>query len=647
MMDIPVFSRTSGIGYSNIFCAMCHNDTDIRKFDMSVSCIGTVNSTTELENMTYHAGELRWSSPGNTTEDTEVSCLLDVDYPPSIGRWCQSQLVDTCREDWMIERHVRRCNAYNYYVQSNNNVYKNRDCAMCNAVPEDEIECLSLFRLNTRSHFPPPHSLMELFEVKGNCKDDEVWDVLYRRCEHVSCGFLFTLVDGKCERSDIAIPKDGQSYLNASCYVVEYRKNISTIFPNQSIYLNQTQRLYHFDEYEFNGSWVRVCDYKEHWTPFMHIMSSVLIIISLVCLVLHMIIFIMLPKRRNIPSMNLFSMTVSLFMAEFMFLTFFQLKVKSVICIVTGVLMYYFLCVSFLWMNIMSIDIFRTFYSGTYRAKSRRIFILYSLYAWLLPIGGIIVTVIVDKVWPDSILAPHFGKKACWFNNKWALVAFFTFPSGTVILANLILYMVSVRNIYAQIKSGEMASSTIRKTDRSSKYSEKHSKQKNSTEPSSTGKKDSTAPDGRSNNANPSPGCKEGLRGKLTRGFQRKHGRRLILYCKLALIMGMTWIFAFVSIHTKSIVFEYLFIIFNGLQGTFIFVSFDLKKKMWEDLWAKTSCRTSQPSRNCTNQVIKSCTLKTTSDCNCKDQWSSSQQCEAHSASASVSKTQPSQESKV
>ncbi|KAK8385836.1 hypothetical protein O3P69_016545 [Scylla paramamosain] len=54
--------------------------------------------------------------------------------------------------------------------------------------------------------------------------------------------------------------------------------------------------------------------------------------------------------------------------------------------------------------------------------------------------------------------------------------------------------------------------------------------------------------------------------------------------------MGMTWIFAFISIHTKNIVFEYFFIITNGLQGAFIFVAFDLKKKVWEELSIKTRC---------------------------------------------------------
>ncbi|MPC11587.1 putative G-protein coupled receptor Mth-like 10 [Portunus trituberculatus] len=586
LKDIPVFSKTTGIGYANIFCASCHTDTDIHKYEMSVSCFGKLNDTSDIENMIYHSGELRWSLSDDASEDTGV-CLLDVAYPPFIGRWCPSGLVDTCQKNWTTEENVRRCSVYNYYVQSGDTIYKNRHCALCNGVPHDKIWCLSLLRFGNTPSFNVPPSLLELFEVRGDCKDDEVWDVLNRRCEHVACGFLFTLQDGKCERSSNTVPEDGQSYLNSSCYVVEYSQKVSTAFPNQSIYLNETQRLYHFGEYEFNGSLIKVCDEKERWTPFMHILSSVLILISLVCLLAHMAIFLLLPERRNIPSMNLFSMTVSLFMAEFMFLTFFQLKFSHVTCIVSGVLMYYFLSVSFLWMNVMSIDIFRTFYyTSSYRTKSRKIFTQYSLYAWILPIGGVTLALLVDEMWPDLVIAPHFGTDTCWLNNKWGQVAFFTLPSGMVILANLVLYMVSVRNIYTQIKSGEMASSTIRKSDGSSKYSGGNLR----ISIDSSGRRVNRASSEKSSHGSESPNCKERIRSRFTNGFLRKHRGRLILYCKLALIMGMTWIFAFISIHTKNIVFEYLFIIFNGLQGAFIFVAFDLKKKVWEDLLTKTRC---------------------------------------------------------
>jgi len=60
---------------------------------------------------------------------------------------------------------------------------------------------------------------------------------------------------------------------------------------------------------------------------------------------------------------------------------------------------------------------------------------------------------------------------------------------------------------------------------------------------------------------------------------------RFVLYIKLALIMGMGWLFAFIASVNRLQVLWYPFIFFNGLQGLFIFVAFSLKKKIYRLLW--------------------------------------------------------------
>ena len=45
--------------------------------------------------------------------------------------------------------------------------------------------------------------------------------------------------------------------------------------------------------------------------------------------------------------------------------------------------------------------------------------------------------------------------------------------------------------------------------------------------------------------------------------------------------MGLTWILGFLSGFTEWEWLWYPFVIFNGLQGTFIFVAFDCKSKIW------------------------------------------------------------------
>ncbi|XP_069941141.1 G-protein coupled receptor Mth2-like [Cherax quadricarinatus] len=612
LMDIPVFSSSSGIAYRNIFCAKCHRDFSVQRYNFSLSCSMNLTSTTQLENMTYHPGQLKWTLPDKIIDEGEagverrfapvfsntlhsMSCWLNVPYPSTMDRWCIEHVIDTCMTNWPVKEVQQRCSSYNYYVKVSATVYKNWDCAVCNGHLESEIECLFKDSIPLGSSAP---SLTDLFIIDGECEDNQVWNILHHSCEDASCGFLFTLVDGKCLRND-RMAVEGRSYLNISCYTIDFNRDYSVMFPNQSIYLNHTEQIYDLGEYEFNNSWIRVCRSDRHWTPFMNKLSAALISISLVCMFLHLTIFVALPNRRNIPSMNLASMTFSLLIAEFIFMNFFYVKDNYTACIFIGVLIYYFLSASFLWMNVMSIDICRTFLSRTYKLKSCATFIQYSIYAWSVPLVGSLTAFFVDQfISHDFLLSPQFGTNICWFNNIWGLAAFFTFPAGLVFFINIMLYAVSVYNIYMQMKSGEFASSTVRKNS----GQQRSDKKKPIANDNSIGENDS-------------PRCAERIKERIQRRIQahKKQRVRLVLYCKLALMMGLTWGFSFISIHTRHVVFDYLFIIFNGLQGTFIFIAFDCKQKLWNEIRQKISSKETFMMKSSSISSTKSTTQGTSS----------------------------------
>ena len=63
-------------------------------------------------------------------------------------------------------------------------------------------------------------------------------------------------------------------------------------------------------------------------------------------------------------------------------------------------------------------------------------------------------------------------------------------------------------------------------------------------------------------------------------GLERKECIRFLLYIKLGVIQGLTWTTGFLAAFTGLPACWYFFTILNGLQGTFIFLSFDLKKKV-------------------------------------------------------------------
>ena len=54
--------------------------------------------------------------------------------------------------------------------------------------------------------------------------------------------------------------------------------------------------------------------------------------------------------------------------------------------------------------------------------------------------------------------------------------------------------------------------------------------------------------------------------------------------CVLVLL-GLTWVFAFLAIGGANVAFSYLFIVCNTLQGSFIFVFYCLLKKEVQNAW--------------------------------------------------------------
>ncbi|XP_068218426.1 uncharacterized protein [Palaemon carinicauda] len=632
LMDIPVVSQMSDIVYVNEFCAKCHNDFAVKMYNVIVSCTGNITSMKDLSYLAYHLGEFTWSERNTETnyperptlEKSDVKCSLGIQYDDIIGRQCELGLIESCKDGWGDKDTQIQCSSYNYYVTVGRKVYKNWHCALCNNEPDLNIKCLPQIFL--RPALRPVPSLTNLFSTSGQCEENQVWNMIYSRCENVSCGSRFTLKEGKCVRNNDSLEDGNQSFLNSTCYTREFQRNDSIVFPNGSVYVNQTKTTYVIGEYELvNDTWIKVCRPADMWSPVMNIISTVLISISLICMVFHMIIFILLPKRRNIPSMNLCSMTLSLFVSELVFITLFYLNESYHFCVAVAVIIYYFLTSSFMWMNVMSIDICRTFHSKTYKTKSRKIFIQYSIYAWCAPMVATILALLIDQfASSDFILNPRFGTQRCWFNRKWGLVTFFTLPSGLIIFMNLLLFAVSVYDIYKQHKSGEFASATVQRNgnfvNKMKEEKEKFLKSTQYPDPNLKQMKISTT------SYSESPRCAERFRDRIQKRIHanKKQRVRLVLYCKLALIMGLTWIFAFVSFHTENLVFEYLFIIFNGLQGTFIFIAFDCKQKVWDEMYTRITGKRIERKGTLNSSNTRETTATSSIDGQYKYRWSSS-----------------------
>ena len=381
--------------------------------------------------------------------------------------------------------------------------------------------------------------------LQKRCQDHEVWDHVHQRCQPTSCGALYELRGSTCILRTIdESPKNTSSevLMDPSCPRINLSGQDFHFNEDGLLVLNETGQTYNSSQFEWINGSVQICaedHYYFNYSEAQSYLSVVCLGISVACLALHIIIHSLIPKLRNLPGKILLSLCCALFGAQLLFLTASKKTELGQVCTLLAALTHWFFLASFFWMNVMGVDICRTFSSRVHRSGKRNsTFVYYSLYAWGCPTLIVTGALIVNFTLPESIFSPNYGAHVCWISSRIALAVFFALPVALLLLANIGLFIRTVCSIVEQKKAAKFA---VDKKEEGS---------------------DSTTKKNNHNNT-----------------------VRFVLYIKLALIMGLGWLFAFIASINKLQVLWYPFIFFNGLQGLFIFVAFNLKKKIYRLLW--------------------------------------------------------------
>lgn len=304
------------------------------------------------------------------------------------------------------------------------------------------------------------------------------------------------------------------------------------------------------------------------WCYMTTVLFLILLSISLGAMVLHMVMFFILYKHRSLHTKNLFSMICSLFWAEFLLVICSRSCSSEVGCYISTVIVYFCFMASFFWMNVMSFDVCKTFRSQHRRSKSHRVYIKYAIYAFGGPLMLTLVAVIVNELAPNSAVAPGFGTHGFWFSKRGGLLLFFCGPALFIFIANLAMLGVSIYDIFQKQKDTQFAmvrsQSVKSKNKRAKKEADAFINDNSEIGEAANGKDASKL---------------NQLQDKIKEGIDKVtiDKDRMILYLKLALIMGVPWIFALFD--NVSSFCLYVFNILNSLQGLFIFIAFDCKPK--------------------------------------------------------------------
>lgn len=497
---IPVTSERN-FTYQNLFCALCHEDP-IFEFWM-VGVWETGNSST---NVGLSIGD-------NKTMDGVIPAHL-VDRV----RHCQPGVIDKCSP---FSNSSRSCPQHTSYVYSGNRTYKNVECFLCNEPNSTSDLCSPELSLNAAS----------------STLDSAILALAPELCDEIpELSSAFLIFCGGSNTDPCSSPPqcliDAQIEKNDSSKVLLI--NNDTIFLKS---LNMEIKNSIADQAEWipiNDTFIYVCG-KNITIPtgLLDVISSwlsdILIKLSIICLVLHLVVFYLLPKLRNTPARSLAAYCCSLLVA---FLCL-DLDKRWGLCRVTAFILHYTLLCCFTWMLLMSYNCWLSTYRATTKLrqtsdhKSNR-FAWYFVIAFFVPMVIVGIGAFLEHASHDVVPCawrPKYGSGGyCFIGSKECFLALFIIPSSTLFVLNDLFFAHTAYLIYFN-----QSRSTVKKQERIN--------------------------------------------------FK--------LYFRLALIMGSTWIFGSLYTLTEWDIMQILFILLNLSQGIFIFIAFTLQKRNLKMLRSK------------------------------------------------------------
>ncbi|XP_037522193.1 probable G-protein coupled receptor Mth-like 11 [Rhipicephalus sanguineus] len=548
--DLPVLSRLTWTLYRNVYCASCNGDTrDLRSWTLVVQC--TPNEVSEaLQNGTATVTGYSWQMRKMTVRrqgvpDESPSCTVAIkellnktdehiirDLKVTPCR--QISLVKTCPNSYNNAEVIHKCRSYTSVLEDRANLrmYKNLHCAICNKRNPKKLSC------TFEAQLAPPlrdysgasyavvmdfsnwqASVLSAAPTKNVCGRDEIHEPLSNRCVRSACP------------ADVCVRRDDCQWTRLRREQVVVRDD-STLLPNPDSEEELNPDRWHMDGPDTVMACMSLAQAGSNAAlrpqGFENVLSTVLLLLSVLCLVLHVAAYALVPKLRTGPSRLVLCLAISVLLAQGSFVAGGMfLDSGSVLCSAFAVVSHGAHLAAFFWMNVMAMDVQRTFrkgMSGSSRATSR--FWSYSVYAWLAPAILVAAASTLQYLKPESAWSPSYGLPYCWINRPLSLIAFFGAPVLVLLLANTTFFLLTARSIHLTTKQTKVARRSA------------------------------------------STGEASGEQG------------RLALYVKLAVVFGLTWVFGFAAALTGVQALWYPFIVLCCLQGAFIFLAFTFKRSV-------------------------------------------------------------------
>ena len=328
------------------------------------------------------------------------------------------------------------------------------------------------------------------------------------------------------------------SPLNCSGSQIMLNSSEYNLLPNLT--LRYSSLTYVFGDYAYMNGTVFVCtEFRQNYTQLrriepkddlaLTILTFVGFIVSIICLLALLITYSVFKELRTLPGKNLMSLSISLCVAEILWLCGSLMGEIRAACTFVAIANHYFFLVFFMATSVIAFHsclVFGRKVSFRRRkAEDNKTFLVYSLVVWGIPALFVLISSLLDHY---EVFISNYGKSdICWLGTREARLFLFILPFGILLSFNLLLFVFVALRL--------------------------HKNQKTSAD----------------------------VLGKNAKKRQREN---VIVCIKLSTLMGFSWLFGLLqaSVETKTDVFSYLFVIFVSFQGLFICVAFLFKRRYYE-----------------------------------------------------------------
>lgn len=193
-----------------------------------------------------------------------------------------------------------------------------------------------------------------------------------------------------------------------------------------------------------NGSQALVCFtgeyYSEHSSIWRETLLCVLGVISAAFLIATLAVYVLLPELRELQDKVMMAVVTSL-AVSYIVLSIQNLRPPEdndqAICVSLGFILYFsFVCV-FFWLNIVAFNIWRTIWFKNFKIKERTLFMAYCVYGWGGPLCFLTVSLFTHHLEGEH-LKPGFGERNCWFGGAKQVWAYFYGPIGILLTLNIV-----------------------------------------------------------------------------------------------------------------------------------------------------------------------------------------------------------------